>query len=382
MQRALSRRLAQAIGLFVALAAACGGTEDEPGCAGAECSVAGSSGMGGAGGASGEGGASGLGGAGGSGGMSGAGGSGGANMMEPPITGPMPSACVPALPAGSLPKTVLYAGSELLEGLSLRRRDLFATDGMGIVRLTDGATALERVTNAQVEEVLPADLRMYWTDAGTLYRIDYDADAEQGEVVASGLQAPATMLRHDETNVFYAHLGSSSVWRQPLDGSAGVQLVTGARVSDLFVQGGSLFFATGTRIARVDAMGGAPRDVVSDAPRAVTDIETDGVDLVWTDGVEIFSSSADEPGSHTGLSQAGPSATGTGQSRIKWLAIHGTSVYFVDNAGNVGAALLNGSACKLLWEGAGEVHGLVVDDDFIYLNVRVAQSSELWRIEY
>ena len=40
-------------------------------------------------------------------------------------------------------KTVLYSGTELLEGLAMRRTDLFATDATGILRFSEGATALD-----------------------------------------------------------------------------------------------------------------------------------------------------------------------------------------------------------------------------------------------
>jgi len=81
------------------------------------------------------------------------------------------------------------------------------------------------------------------------------------------------------------------------------------------------------------------------------------------------------------LTQAGPSASGVGQSRIKQLALAGNAVYFADNAGSIGKALLNGSLCELIVQEAGELHGFAVDDDFVYANVRVAGQSELWRIE-
>ena len=203
------------------------------------------------------------------------------------------------------------------------------------------------------------------------------------ELVASGLQTPATLLRHDETNVFYVHASSSSVWRQPLDGTAGVQLVMGTSVKDLHVQGGSVFFASGQKVQSIEAMGGggAVSDIVDDAPRIVLDIDTNGVDLVWSDGVELFATSVDDGSMHTPLTQAGPSASGMGQSRIKHMALRGASVVFADNAGNIGTAPINGSTCRLLISEAGDVRALAVDDDAIYLNVRVGESSELWRIE-
>jgi hypothetical protein len=274
-------------------------------------------------------------------------------------------------------KTVLYSGSEQLEGLAVRRSDLFATDATGIVRLSEGATSLARVTSATVGEVLAADLRLYWIDAGSLYRVDFDADGAVPDLVASGLQSPAKLLRHNEGNVFYA--STASVLRQPLDGAAGVQVVSAA-ATDIAVAGMSLFYASGQTIKRVSTEGGTAQDVVTDAPRAITDIETDSADLVWTDGVEVFGVEVEDGALDKPLTQAGPSATGTGQSRIKLLALQGNAVYFADNAGSIGMALLNGSLCELVASDVGEVHGLVVDEDAIYVNVRVATGSELWRI--
>jgi hypothetical protein len=300
--------------------------------------------------------------------------------MEPAIMGPLPTACVPSGPSASelgASKTVLYRGSEQLEGLAVRRSDLFATDATGIVRLSEGATSLARVTTANVGEVLAADLRLYWIDAGSLYRVDFDGDGAMPEVVASGLRSPATLLRHDEANVYYA--STSSVLRQPLDGTAGAQVISAA-ATDLAVAGMSLFYASGQKIQRVSSEGGTAEDVVSDAPRAIADIETDGADLVWTDGVEVFGIALEDGAIDKPLTQAGPSATGTGQSRIKLLALHSNAVYFADNAGNIGKALLNGSLCELVASDVGEVHGLIVDEDAIYLNVRQASGSELWRI--
>jgi len=81
------------------------------------------------------------------------------------------------------------------------------------------------------------------------------------------------------------------------------------------------------------------------------------------------------------LTQAGPSATGTGQSRITHLALYGTAIYFADAAGNIGTAGLSGATCSLLHTGMGEVRGLVVlDEHKLFVNVRVGESSELWAI--
>lgn len=377
---------ARAFGLVGALVCAsalagCGGEESDPSCTGASCGGGGAGGMGGSGGASGLGGQGGTSGMGGSGGMSGSGGTGG-TIMEPPIMGPAPTACVPSLAAaGGVQPTMLYAGGEQLKGLALRRNDLFASDGQGIMRLPEGATALERVTTANVTEVLAADLRLYWADAGSLYRVDFDAMAGAPELVASGLQAPATLLQHDEDNVFYANTGSSSVWRQPLDGTAGVQLVMGAAVSDLAIAGGSLYFAVGQAVKRVATDTGAATDVLTDAPRSVTAIDTNGVDLVWTDGVEIFGTEVENAQMHRPLSQAGPSASGAGQSRIKQIVLHDNAVYFVDNAGNVGKALLNGSLCELMLDGLGTVRAIAVSDEYLYLNKQDGSGSELLRID-
>lgn len=337
----------------------------------------------GGGGSGGSGGASGVAGMAGSGGRSGAGGSGG-STMEPPITGPTPTACVPmAAATTTVMKTVLYSGSEDLKGLALRREDLFAADALGIVRLTEGATALARVTTAEVVELMAADLRMYWVDASSLYRVDFDAMGEEPELVASGLQTPATLLRHDEENVFYAHVSSSSVWRQPIDGSAGAQLVAGVSVKDLHVQGGSVFYAAGQAIRRVEIKSGQATDIVTTTPRPVLDIDTDGMALVWSDGVEVFSTDVDDPEVSIALTQAGPSAAGAGQSRITQLALHGSAIYFADAAGNLGTAALSGPSCSLLHTGAGQVRGLVVlDEHTLFVNVRVGESSELWAITH
>jgi hypothetical protein len=312
-------------------------------------------------------------------GGAGTGGSGG-GVTEPPISGPAPTACVPTGPSLSAlgaSRTVLYSGSEQLEGLAVRRSDLFATDATGIVRLAENATSLERVTTANVVEVLAADLRLYWMDAGSLYRVDFDADDAAPDLVVAGLQSSATLLRHDETNVFY--MSGSSVWRQPLDGTTGEQVVSAA-ATDLAVAGMSLFYASGQAIKRVSTEGGTAEDVMTGAPRAITDIETNGVDLVWTDGVEVFGIEIADGALDKPLTQAGPSAIGMGQSRIRHLALLGNAVYFADDAGSIGKALLNGSLCELIVAQAGDVRGLIVDDDSIYVNVRVASGSELWRI--
>jgi hypothetical protein len=252
---------------------------------------------------------------------------------------------------------------------------------MGIVRLSAGSTTLARVTNAEVDEVMAADLRLYWVEAGSLYRVDYDAMGGMPELVASGLRTPATLLRHDENNVFYAHAGTSSVWRQPIDGSAGAQLVAGASVKDLHVQGGSVFYAAGSQIKSAEIESGEVTDIVTAAPRAVLDIDTNGTELVWSDGVEVFAADIDDPEMETPLTQAGPSATGTGQSRITHLALFGSAIYFADAAGNVGTAALSGATCSLLHTGVGEVRGLsVLDEHKLFINVRVGESSELWAI--
>ena len=296
--------------------------------------------------------------------------------------GPAPTACVPlAATSTNVMKTVLYSGSEELKGLALRRDDLFAADATGIVRLAEGTASLERVTTAEVDEVMAADLRLYWVEAGSLFRVDYDAMGEAPELVASGLQTPATLLRHDETNVFYAHAATSSVWRQPIDGSAGVQLVTGASVKDMHVQGGSVFFAAGKAITSIEIESGEDTEIVAAAPRAVLDIDTDGVTLVWSDGVEVFATDVEDRAMPIALTQAGPSATGTGQSRITHLALFGSAIYFADAAGNVGTARLAGASCSLLHAGMGQVRGLaVLDEHTLFANVRVGESSELWAI--
>lgn len=356
------------------------GEDSEPGCTGASCGGAGAGAIGGASGASGNGGSGGVSGSSGAGGLGGSAGDGGMGGMEPPIMGPQPMSCVPTGPMASAlgaSMTVLYSGTELLEGLSMRRSDLFVTDPTGILRFSEGATALSRVTTASVAEVLAADLRLYWVNAGSLYRVDLDAQAEAPELVASGLQSPATLLRHDEKNVFYAT--TASVWKQPIDGTAGVQLVT-ADAADLSVAGETLYFASGQALKRVATEGGAAMDLVVDAPRTITDIETNGVDLVWTDGVEVFGTTVENAAMDKALTQAGPSATGVGQSRIGLLQLNGNAVYFADNAGNIGKALLNGSLCELIVQGAGDVRGLAVDDDYVYLNVRASSGSQLVRI--
>jgi hypothetical protein len=378
MKRA--RAFGFAVGAAILALGGCG-EDSEPGCTGASCGGAGAGAVGGASGQGGSGGASGASGAGGMGGTAGDGGMGG---MEPPIMGPAPTSCVPTGPLASTlgaSKTVLYSGTELLEGLAMRRTDLFATDATGILRLTEGATALARVTTASVAEVLAADLRLYWADAGSLYRVDFDADAEAPELVASGLQSPATLLQHDEENVFYAHETTASIWKQPLDGSAGLQLLS-SDAADLSVAGETLYVASGQAVLRVATGGNSQAmNVLSDAPRTITDIETNGVELVWTDGVEVFGTTTEEGAMDKALTQAGPSATGVGQSRIALLRLHGNAVYFADNAGNIGKALLNGSLCELIAAGAGDVRGLAIDDDYVYLNVRADGGSQLVRIE-
>jgi hypothetical protein len=368
-----------AVGAAILALGGCG-EDKEPACTGASCAGRGASG--GAGGASGQGGSGGVSGTSGAGGMAAAAGSGGTNGMEPPIMGPQPTSCIPMGPLASAlgaSMTELYSGPELLEGLAMRRNDLFATDATGILRFVDGATSLARVTNANVADVLAADLRLYWTDAGSLYRVDFDADAAAPELVVSGLQSPATLLRHDEENVFYAHPASSSVWKQPLDGSAGTQLVSAGAV-DLAVAGATLYFASGQAVKQVATDGGTATDVLSDAPRTIAAIETNGVDLVWTDGVEVFGTTIEDAAMHKALTQAGPSATDAGQSRIALLQLHGNAVYFADSAGNIGTALLNGSLCELIAQDAGDVRGLAVDDDYVYLNVRESSGSKLVRI--
>lgn len=335
----------------------------------------------GAGGAAGAAGAMGGAGASGASGAGGEGGAGGVVMMEPPIVGPAPTACVPVA-ASAASKVVRYSGGEALEGLALRRLDLFAWDASGIVRLSEGATALERVTAAAVSEVLPAGLRLYWTDGASLYRVDYDADGAAPERVVEGLRAPATLLRNDETSVFYAHASSSSVWRQPLDGSAGAQLVSGVSAQDLHVHGGGVLYASGSKIERVMVESGAVTTLVAAAPRPVLEIETNGVELVWSDGVEVFAMGLGGAGEAAPLTQAGPSASGVGQSRIKRIVLHGSAVYFADNAGNIGTAALSGSSCALLYAAAGDVRGMVVDDESVYVNVRVGESSELWALAH
>lgn len=380
MKRA--RAFGFAVGAAMLALGGCGEDSEPAGCTGASCGGAGAGAIGGAGGASGQGGSGGVSGTSGTGGIGGSAGDGGMGGMEPPIMGPQPTACVPTGPMASAlgaSMTVLYSGTELLEGLAMRRTDLFATDATGILRFSDGATALARVTTASVTEVLAADLRLYWADAGSLYRVDFDADAAMPELVASGLQSPATLLRHDEENVFYAHATTASVWKQPIDGTAGMQLVSAA-AADLSVAGETLYFASGQAVKRVATEGGTAMDVVSDAPRTITDIDTNGVELVWTDGVEVFGTTTEEGAMDKALTQAGPSATGVGQSRIALLQLHGNAVYFADNAGNIGTALLNGSLCELIAQGAGDVRGLSVDDDYVYLNVRVSSGSQLVRI--
>jgi hypothetical protein len=381
MKRA--RAFGFAVGAAILALGGCG-EDKEPACTGASCGGAGAGANGGAGGASGQGGSGGVSGTSGTGGMGGSAGDGGMGGMEPPIMGPQPTACVPTGPMASAlgaSMTVLYSGTELLEGLAMRRTDLFATDATGILRFSEGATTLARVTTASVAEVLAADLRLYWADAGSLYRVDFDADAAAPELVASGLQSPATLLRHDEENVFYAHETTASIWKQPLDGTAGMQLIN-ADAADLSVVGATLYFASGQAVKRVATEGGTAMDVVIDAPRTITDIETNGVDLAWTDGVEVFGTTTEEGAMDKALTQAGPSATGVGQSRIKLLQLHGNAVYFVDNAGNIGTALLNGSLCELIAQDAGDVRGFAVDDDYVYLNVRAATGSQLVRIEH
>jgi hypothetical protein len=382
MSWARGRRLLVGVSLCAALLSGCG--EETAKCGqppGATCGGPGGAGGGGMGATGGSGGTSGVAGMAGSGGMSGMGGSGG-SVMEPPIMGPAPTACVPmAAATTTVMKMVLHTGSEELMGLALRREDLFAADAMGIVRLAEGTTSLARVTMTQVDEVMAADLRLYWVDASSLFRVDYDAMAEAPELVASGLQAPATLLRHDETNVFYAHASTSSVWRQPIDGTAGAQLVTGASVKDLHVQGGSVFYAAGQAIKSVEIESGEVTDIVTAAPRAVLDIDTNGIELVWSDGVEVFTTDIEDQAMSVALTQAGPSATGSGQSRITHLALHGTAIYFADAAGNIGTAGLSGATCSLLHTGMGEVRGLaVLDEHKLFVNVRVGESSELWAI--
>lgn len=124
------------------------------------------------------------------------------------------------------------------------------------------------MTTASAAEVLAADLRLYWVEAGSLYRVDFDADAEAPELVASGLHSPATLLRHDQQNVFYVHAASSSIWRQPIDGSAGMQHVSSG-ATDLAIAGATLYFANGQAVKRVATEGGTAMDVLSDAPRTV-----------------------------------------------------------------------------------------------------------------
>lgn len=102
---------------------------------------------------------------------------------------------------------------------------------------------------------------------------------------------------------------------------------------------------------------------------------------MWTDGVEVFGTTIEDAAMDKALTQAGPSATGVGQSRIALLQLHRNAVYFADSAGNIGSALLNGSPCELIAQDAGEVRGLVVDDDYVYLNVRTSSGSKLVRID-
>lgn len=321
------------------------------------------------------------------------GGVGGMQDASVPATlvGPASTACAPIGPLASAlgaTRSILYSGPEELSGLAVRGGALFAIDGTGIVRLAEGGSALERVATAQVDEIHAADLRLYWIENAQVFRASFDGSAQVPELVAMNAQEPATWLQNDETDLYYAHVTSQSVWRQPIDGSAATQLVSAVRVQGMELHGGSLFYANGgDGIRSVAVEGGDAEDFVIDAPRPVLALDMDGTSLVWTDSTEILGVTDDAPDEIVALSQGGPSLTGASRSRITSFVRLGEDVYFADAAGSVGhASMEDAAACSLLAQHAGEIRALAIDGGAagegaaLYVNVRLTGSTELWRL--
>jgi hypothetical protein len=168
---------------------------------------------------------------------------------------------------------------------------------------------------------------------------------------------------------------------QPLDGSAGVMLLSSVEVQDAALHAGTLFVAdalSGSVIGVATANGARSTPIASflRKPRA---LDAASETLAFSDGLEVFVAPLGGSVAPIALSQAGPAQEGA-RARITRVLIEDESVYFADDGGSLGMAPSDGTSCALVVQQAGVIRGFAVDEGVVYLHVRQGMMSELWRI--
>jgi len=326
------------------------------------------------------------GGSGGSGAASGAGGAGGTMMVDPGR--PIPSAaCRPMGPTaeqlGSA-RTVLYSGPRKLGALAERRGQLFVVDAMdGILRLSQGETQLERVTAVPATEFLVADLNLYWSHDGGLWRAGINAVDATPAPVAMQLGHQVALLRNDGTHLYFADPSARGLYRLPIAGGPVETVASAVDARDQVVQSGFVYFADAAskRVQRVPITGG---DAMPASPVALSEptaLATDGNTLYWADDFELVASAKDDPAARSSLAIAGLRASGR-PARVLRLELAGERLYFSDDGGNLGWSALDGKTCGLVVKGVAGLASSDVGADgaAAYLLVTAGSTHELWRV--
>jgi hypothetical protein len=314
----------------------------------------------------------------------------GAAPIAPRGPAPSPKACIPDGPAASAlgsARSVLFMGARKLSALAATPSALFVIDDdAGIFRLATGSSTLERVVAVKaLPEFLAADLHLYWFDNSSIWKTSLTATDATPELVGGGLPHRASRMNFDKTNLYFADLEASAVLRLPLAGGAPVTLVSGVSATDLELRAGSLYYADSKtqQAYRVSITAGSkPELLTSGSNFSVAAVEADTTTLYWADGGEIRSTPIGKPAMQKPIGRGGPGPAGMGVGLVSRLLLVAGRLYFVDDGGNVGWTMPDGSSCGLLVKGAGTIRGFDADDSAVYLSIGAGASSELWRVTH
>jgi hypothetical protein len=323
---------------------------------------------------------------GGSGGLAGAGGTAGAMTADPGR--PIPSgACRPDGPSADklgAARTVLYSGPRKLGALSERRGQVFVLDTMaGILRLSEGATELERVTAVPASEFLVADLNVYVFHDDGLWRVGISAVDAIPDPVAVRLGHQVALLRNDGTHLYFADARPRGLYRVPIAGGPLETIASAVDARDQVVQSGFVYFADGAdkRVQRVPITGGAPMPVSPVALSEPTAVAVAGDAVYWADDFELVASSSANTTARSSLAIAGLRASGR-PARVLRLELAGERLYFSDDGGNLGWTALDGKTCGLIAKGVAGLTStdIAADGKAAYLSVAAGSVHELWRV--
>jgi hypothetical protein len=305
----------------------------------------------------------------------------------PPMGHPAPAdstGCAPEGPSvaalGTM-RAVLYTGPRELAQIAVRRKDVLAADRSdGLLRMSLDTTTFERVAQVpMLATFLAADLSAYWVNGNAIYKASLEATDAAPEMVASGVMHGAQFLAYDEENLYFAD--SESIWKQPLDGSAGTNLHSAIAVQDMKLFGGKLYYSDlySQRVYRVPADGGDAESLAVGMQGTVQAVAADTDSVYWVDDTQIERTMLDSPGEFTTIGQGGSAPLGRG--RVMTMKLIEDRLYWADDVFDIGWTAIDGSACGLVVKGLAGVSGWDVDEDAVYVAVPGAGGgSELWRI--